>query len=168
MSKLRIEKCVGVWGSGHHRCFGQIGGARNFQVGSSHRGCPHARGRRCVAMHNHAEVDTKRRCLGRQVSIAVHGGESSPLSGCGTMDQSTVDRTFRSLTLWISWLSLGKGFKPTSLGEAQTSSCKRRRRVVASGSDTEIDPESHDVRLSGIVSSCRFVGFFVQVEVGVH
>ena len=69
--------------------FGQIGGARSFQVGSSHGGCPHARGRcvTCIEQSRRGGCETE--VSGGQVSIAVHGEESSPVSGCGTMVQST-------------------------------------------------------------------------------
>ena len=38
-------------------------------------------------------------------------------------------RAFRSLTLWTPWQSRGRGFKPRSQGEAQTSSCCVRHRA---------------------------------------
>ena len=51
-----------------------------------------------LALKNHAEVDAKRRCLEGKSNIAVHGGESSPLSGFGIMVQSTrVVRTVHML-----------------------------------------------------------------------
>ena len=40
---MRVEKCVGVWGSGLRRVLGQIG-----QVGSSCRGRLRAKGRQVV------------------------------------------------------------------------------------------------------------------------
>ena len=61
---------------------------------------------------------------GRQVSIAVHGGESSPLSGCGIVVQSTkVARSVHSRY----------GLRGSRVGEASNLGprAKRRRRVVA-------------------------------------
>ena len=134
-SKVRVEKFVGVWGSGHHRVFGQIGGARSFQVGSSHRGCLHARGRcvACIEQSRRGGCETE--VSGRQVSIADYCGESSPLSRCGTMVQSA--RVVRSV-------HSRHGLRGIRVGEASNPGlrAKRRRRVVVSGSDTELDPES--------------------------
>ena len=141
LSQLRTEKCVGVWGSGHHRVLGQIGGARSFQVGSSFRGSHHARVGRCDAC---IEQSRKGGCEtevpGRQVSIVIHCGETSLLSGCGTMVQST--RVIRSVQSRY-------GHQGIRVGEASNPGprVKRRRRVVessqsVSGSDTEIDPDS--------------------------
>ena len=121
LSKLRVEKCVGVWGSRHHRFSGQTGGARSFQVGSSYRGCPHVRAYIEQSRRGGCETEV----FGRQVNIAVHGGEPSPTRGPGIVVQSTrVVRTVHSRC----GIRVGKA-------------AKRRRRVVAS--DTELDPQSN-------------------------
>ena len=65
------------WGSWHHRVSGQIGGVRSFQVGSSHRGCPHAKGV-LPALNNHAEVDVKRRCLEGKSALPSMVGNQVP------------------------------------------------------------------------------------------
>ena len=79
----------------------------------------------CIEQSHRGGCETE--VSGRQVSIAVHGGESSPLSGCGTMVQSTrVERSVRSRH-GFRGIRVG-GFKPRSQGEAQTSSCCVRVR----------------------------------------
>ena len=142
LSKLRVKKCVGVWGSRHHRVSGQTGGARSFQVGNSHRGCPHARA--CIEQSRQGGCETE--VFGRQVNIAVHGGESSPLSGFGIILSTRVVRTVHSRY----------GLRGSRVGEASNPGprAKRRRRVVAL--DTEIDPEStmlDDLEESQVASS---------------
>ena len=63
----------------------------------------------CIEQSHRGGCETE--VSGRQVSIAVHGGELSPLSGCGTMVQSTrVERSVRSR----------HGFRGIRVGRLQT------------------------------------------------
>ena len=79
LSKLRVEKCVGVWGSLHHlRVWGKLVAQGASKLAGLTEDVPMPGVGVLSALNNHAEVDAKRRCLEGKSALPSMVGNQVP------------------------------------------------------------------------------------------